>query len=105
MPHTATAAETATNSRSERFGTPTACTGWGWGWGSVRTGGCRQVVTASPDANTAQEDSRPTSSVPEDVGNWLGPLGLVSVAAESVVVVTAGPAMLSHRPTTPSTPR
>ena len=40
----------------------------------------------------------------DDVGNWLEPLGLVSVAAESVVVVTAALAMLSHRPATPSTP-
>ncbi len=38
----------------------------------------------------------------DDVGNWLEPLGLVSVAAESVVVVTAAIAMLSTRPTASS---
>ena len=33
----------------------------------------------------------------DDVGNWAEPLGLVSVAAESVAVITAALAMLSDR--------
>ena len=41
----------------------------------------------------------------DDVGNWREPLGLVSVAAESVVVVTAVLAMRSDRPTAAATPR
>lgn len=40
----------------------------------------------------------------DDVGNWLEPLGLVSMAAESIVVVTAVLVMLGDRPMEPSTP-
>jgi hypothetical protein len=38
----------------------------------------------------------------DDVGNWTEPLGLVSIAAEAVVVITAGLAKLTDRANTSS---